>query len=172
MDIPIVDGVTRKKPMSDYTQSTPTYGPIRLEFEPPIRGERVEDDKTIKESWGVRDTPFKVEMDFKDVGSKSIGSITDTVIEKEMVRLDLRGGLKIAKVGTTELPCDFERDGVLYYSDDELAVPGTLICNFQSTVFSGSGYDEPETTANIWAEFNYTYRYTKSQEFEIQPRGE
>lgn len=169
MDIPIIDGETLKKPLSQYSQSTATYGPIQLTFKAPERGERVEDGQTIKEYWGVRDSPFKVEMRFTHVGSSSIGTIRKPKIEAGKVRLDLRGSLKIASVDGTELPCDFEKIGAYLFSkeDKEVKVPDELMCNFQSVSFS-----EPETKATIWTEFDYTYRYTKSQDFEIQPLPE
>lgn len=173
MDIPIIDGETRTKPISKYGQSSQTYGPIHLSFKPPVRGEKVEEGKTVKEYWGVNDQPFKVEMEFKHVGRSSIGAITDPKIEKGKVRLDLRDSLERASVGIVDLPCDFCMMGQpgcdapmpgYMFSNKSIDVPDELSCNFQSLGFSG-----PETTATIWAEYNYTYRYTNSQDFEIQP---
>jgi hypothetical protein len=172
MDIPIIDGVTFKKPQAEYGQSTPTYGPIRLNFEPPLRGERVEGGETITEHWGVRDHPFKVEMQFEHIGSSSIGSVTDPKINAEQIRLDLRDSLRLATVDGTELQCDFKGSDGYLISKEELEVPGELICSFQSIPFSNSNFDAPETTATIWAEFDYTYRYTRGQNFDVQPVGE
>jgi hypothetical protein len=173
MDIPIIDGETRKKPLSKYGQSSQTYGPIHLDFKPPVRGEKVEEGKTVKEHWGVRDQPFKVEMEFKHVGRSSIGAITDPKIEKGKVRLDLRDSLERGSVGGLDLPCEFcemgdpdcvaPMSGYLF-SNKSLEIPDELSCNFQARGFSG-----PEMTATIWAEYNYTYIYTNSQDFEIQP---
>lgn len=181
MDIPIIDGVTVRKPLSEYSQSTPTYGPIKLSFEPPLRGERIEGDKTIKEYWGVRDDPFKVEMEFKHVGSRSIGEITDPEIEKCDVKLDLRGSLERASIGGVYLPCDFcgggepdctDKERGYLFSNKTLDIPAKLTCNFYSPTFSDPQFEDPETVATIWAEFNYTYRYTKAQSFDIQPLNE
>ncbi len=177
MDIPIIDGVTLKTPLSQYSQSTATYGPIQLTFKPPERGERVEGGQTIKEYWGVRDSPFKVEMSFTHVGSSSIGNIRQPKIEASGVRLDLRGSLEIASVGEegdeTMLPCQFYvGDGDYLFSDRSIDIPDELMCNFQSVPFSDPSFDEPETSATIWTDFNYTYRYTNSQDFEIQPLPE
>lgn len=173
MDIPIIDGKTRTEPLSKYGQSSQTYGPIHLNFEPPVRGEKVEEGRTVKEHWGVRDQPFKVEMEFKHVGKSSIGAITDPKIEEGKVRLDLRGSLERGSVDETDLPCEFCRMGEddciapkseYMYSNKEIEIPDELSCNFQALGFTG-----PETTATIWVEYNYTYRYTNSQNFEIQP---
>lgn len=180
MDIPIIDGETLRRPLSEYSQSTPTYGPILLTFEPPYRGERVEDGQTIKEYWGVRDSSFNVEMKFTRVDTKSIGTIREPKVEAGMVKLDLRGSLEkayfVEEGVKTFLPCDFyEKEGYFFSNDrpekpplKEIKVPGELMCNFQSTVFT-EDYTEPETTATIWADFNYTYRYTNTQDFEVQP---
>jgi len=175
MDIPIIDGETLKKPLSEYSQSTATYGPILLTFELPPRGEHVEEGQTIKEYWGVRDTPFNVKMEFTHVGSKSIGTIREPKIEEDMVKLDLRGSLEIAYSVNEEgdklyLPCYFDvGTGGYLFSNKEIKVPGELMCNLQSTVFKDGEYEEPETRATIWAEFDYRYHYTNSQDFEIQP---
>lgn len=169
MNIPIIDGDTLKKPLSKYSQSTPTYGPIQLTFEPPVRGERVEDDKTIKEYWGVRDSPFKVEMEFTHVGSSSVGMIETPKIKAGKVKLDLRGSLKIAVVAGVELPCYFADNEGYLFSNKNITVPDELICNFQSVPFSDENYNGTEERATIWADFDYTYSYTNSQDFEIQP---
>jgi hypothetical protein len=170
MDIPIIDGDTLREPLSQYSQSTPTYGPIQLTFDPPVRGERVEDDKTIKEYWGVRDSPFKVDMKFTHVGSSSIGMIETPKIKAGKVKLDLRGSLKRAVVAGVELPCYFNADDEGYlFSNKDITVPDELMCNFQSVSFIDEHDNEPEVKATIWADFDYTYSYTNSQDFEIQP---
>jgi len=118
-------------------------------------------------------------MKFTRVDTRSIGTIREPKIEAGMVKLDLRGSLEKAYVVEegvkTFLPCDFyEGEGGYLFSNDkekplkQVKVPDELTCNFQSTVFT-EDYTEPETTASIWTEFNYTYRYTNSQEFEVQP---
>ncbi len=168
MDIPIIDGVTLDKPLTPYSQSTPTYGPIKTEFEMPARAEKVVDDKVVKEYWGVGTKPFKVSMKFTHIGSTSIGNIREPKIEAGKVVLDLRGSLEIGKVGEgddiTELPCDFESSGNVYISKDDLTIPSELVCSFQAVPF-----EDPETLATIWADFSYTYRYTVSEQFDIQP---
>lgn len=162
-DIPIIDGVTRKSPIATFSQSTSTYGPVTLEFEPPVGRETKEGSKVTKEYWIVGDRPFEVKMNFEHVGSSSVGSIQPVVISIGNVKLDLRGSLAIGQSGTTKLPCDFSEYGNLLFSDKDLEVPGELTCNFQS-----ASTVELETMATIWAEFNYTYKYIKIETFSIQ----
>jgi len=167
MDIPIVNSTTRKEPLSEYSESTATYGPIKLAFEPPVGRERVEQGRTVQEYFGVDTNPIRVKMKFTQTSSST------PEIEVGKVSLDLRGSLKKASVGGTPLPCDFcesseaaclgKKEGYLV-STKSVDIPGELVCNFQSVGFEG-----PETTATIWAEFNYTYSYSKYQRFEVQP---
>lgn len=164
MDIPIIDGVTRTRPMSKYRQSSQTYGPIHINFKPPIRGERIEDGNTIKEHWGVRDHSFKVVMEFKHVGRSDV----DPEIGEGAVRLEL-DGLKTSEVSGVDLCPAFEKIGDYYYSTRGISVPREMTCSFQSTVFGDSQPTEPEITAIIMANYTYTYSFMNSQDFEIQP---
>jgi len=168
MHIPIIDGTTRKRPMSAYSQSSATYGPIRLDYELIPRGETVVDGQSVNEYWGVNMTPFKVEMKFTHVGSMSIGTINQPQIWAGNIRVNVKNTL------TTPSQCDFiiedilsessGHSGYILLSQDDLNVPDELMCNFQSVPF-----DDPETTATIETQFFYKYRYTVSEEFEIQP---
>ncbi len=135
----------------------------------PARGQKIVDDRTIDLYWGVDTQPFRIEFDFTHVGSGSIGSIRDPIIEEGDIRLDLRDSLEIAYLNDDEkrqLKCDFSDNNGYLYSDEDVEVPGKLICNFQSLPF-----DEPETQATIWVDYVYTYKYTKSERFEINPIG-
>jgi len=168
MNIPIIDGTTRRQPLSRYSQSSATYGPIKLDFELIPRGETVVDGQTVEEYWGVGSNPFKVEMEFTHVGSSRIGTIDQPRISAGNIRVNMKDTL------TEGSPCDFALEdlhlesgghsGYILLSKEDLDVPDELMCNFQSAAF-----DEPETTATIEIEFFYKYRYTISEEFEIQP---
>jgi len=162
-DIPIVDGITRKEPIAEFSQSTSTYGPVTLTFEPPVGKERKQGSTTIKEYWIVGNNPFEIKMNFKHVGSSSVGSIQPINIAAGNVNLDLRGSLVIGQSDGIELSCDFSEYNNLLFSDKELEVPGTLTCNLQpaSTV-------ELETMATIWAEFSYNYKYINTEAFNVQ----
>jgi hypothetical protein len=181
MNIQIVDGTTRTSPLSPYSESTATYGPIAVSFEPPVGSTHVEGDQTIKDYWGIKDTPIKVKMKFTNIGSSSMGVIKDMQIDAGDIVLTL-GSLKRASVEdegvVTKLWCDFCEPGETFdskacpgttegymYSKEDLKVPGELTCNFQSLQFSS-----PEITGTIFARFEYTYKYTRTQVFDVQPR--
>ncbi len=165
-DVPVIDNTLKDNPSSEYSQSSATYGPIKLEFALPSRGEKVVDGKTVKEYWGTKGIPFTVKMSFEDVGSSSIGSVRDTVIEAGGINLDLRDSLSIATDSKGNiLNCDFIEDNGKLYSDEKLEVPDTMDCIFIPTDFS-----DPETTASIWAEYGYKYHYELSEQFELQPK--
>lgn len=177
MDLPIIDGETVRTPTSKYSQSTPTYGPIKLTFEAPERGEHKEDGKVVKDYWGVKGQPFEVRMKLTDVASSALKGSSPT-IKAGSIRLDLKNSLEraysVSKEGKkTMLPCDFcvggegdcpGTDSNYLYSNKTVKVPSELKCNFQSLSF-----DEPELLATIWADFSYTYQYTLVEELEVQP---
>jgi len=161
-NIPIVDGITRQTPLSTFSQSEATYGPILLEFESRIGRTRIEDGRTIKEYWSRMNEPFEVKMNFKHVGSSSIGTIKPVNITKGNVKLDLNNSL------VKRDPCNFEEKNSYLVSKKDILIPNTLICNF----INSSYFKEPESLAVINAEFNYTYEYIKTQTFTVKPMPE
>jgi len=158
VDIPIIDGVTRKEPMTEFTQSTPTYGPIVLEMEPPVGRERKEDSTIIKEHWVVGEIPFEMKFNFRHIGSSSVGIIKQPINISEG---DIALTLTDIERNT---PCpDF--DSALK-STKSVLIPGNedLICYFRPETVP-----DPEVSATIIAEFNYTYEYIRTETFTVQP---
>ena len=170
-DLPVVDGVTVRTASSKYSQSTPSYGPIRLDFEMPVRGEHKEGTQTVKEYWGVRDEPFEVVFKLTDVADSKLKDKTPIIAAGNLM-LDAKGSLARAD----GLPCDFCKpgetgcmgtDSKYLYLGKDAKVPSELRCSFRSYDFI-----EPETFATLWAQYNYTYGYTLTEKFEVQPVGE
>jgi len=162
-DLPVVDGVTLRKATSAYSESSPSYGPIRLDFNIPVRAEHVEGEQVVKEYWGVKGEPFEIIFSFTDVASQGYKASSVT-LSKNSVTLDTKGSLEL-KSG---LPCDFAASGAVYVSSAVVSkMPGQLRCSFVSNDFA-----EPEIFATLWASYTYKYRYTKTQTFEVQPLSE
>lgn len=159
--IPIIDGITFKRPPTSYKESSPTYGPILVEFEPPVGGTRIEDKKEIQEYWGVKDTPFQMKINFKHVGSSSVGKIIEPILIKS-------GNLKMSLLRLDiEKPCDtkFDLQGNFYVYKKDLKVPvDSIICNFKS-----KQSDDPWITGEIGIDFSYTYEFYNTQGFRVQP---
>jgi hypothetical protein len=161
LNIPIVDGVTRTIPTSKFSQSKPSYGPIVLEFEPSNCREREEYGKKIRECWGIANRPLEVVMEFKPIGSRYVGKIVEPInITNMSLKLPSNLDIKVPE----ELPCDFEQKGDKWYLNKIINVPSEVKCNFIVDQI-----DIPELIANIEAEFNYTYKFIRSQNFVIQP---
>lgn len=156
-NIPIIDGAYRTKPFSQFSQSSTSCGPIVLEFESKVGSERREDSKIIKEYWSRVNEPFEVKMNFKHVGSSSLGTIQPVNLTAGGVRLDLNNSLVKASG-----PCNFDDSLV---SNKNVLVPGALICNFVNS----SLFQEPEMTAVINAEFSYAYQFTRTEKFTVRP---
>jgi len=170
-DLPVVDGTTVRTASSKYSQSTASYGPVVLSFEMPARGTHKEDGKTVTDYWGVREEPFEVVMKLTDVAS-SKSKAKNLVLAKGSIMLDTKKSLQVAM----GIPCDFcmggekdcpGTDSTYLYSKADAKVPSELRCSFKSYDFT-----EPEALATLWAEYSYTYGYTLTEKFEVQPVGE
>jgi len=171
--IPIIDGTTRKTPLSRFTQSEPTFGPIQVDFVPPIGRETKQDNRIITEHFGVIDKPFKVEMNFRHVGSSSIGKIQKVIIGDdigESIKFDFKGTLKQAE-GFEDV-CNFP--GIVK-DTTPLSVPGELFCNLEVTQSASksrpfaSSTSLPEITGIITVDYNYDYQFIRSETIEVQP---
>jgi hypothetical protein len=154
-NIPIVDGVERTAPSTKYKESSPTYGPIQADFEPPVGMETIENNKVIKEYWGTEGQPFLLKVNFKDVASSTVGKAKKFTLPAGAVSLTLNN-----VQAASGLPCDFE-GGV---SKKEVKVPGSLFCNFIP-----SDLTQVEGTAVIGVNFDYTYEYEKSITLNVMP---
>jgi hypothetical protein len=162
-DLPVVDGVTLRKATSSYSESSPSYGPIRLDFDIPARSEHVEGKQVVKEYWGVKGEPFEIMFSFTDVASQDYKG-SSAALSVNSITFDTKGSLKLAP----GLPCDFAASGAVYVSSAEVKkMPGQLRCSFVSNDFA-----EPEIFATLWANYMYKYMYTKTQAFEVQPLSE
>jgi hypothetical protein len=153
-NIPIIDGTTRTKPMSKFSVSTPSYGPIVLSFELVPRRETKVDKTVIKEYWGVPNQPFEIKFSFEDIVKKG----RQVNITKGNIRLNITEPLREAP------PCDFERKDNLLLSNKDILVPEEIICYFNSSEIT-----QPEVTASIKAEFNYTYEFSRTETITVQP---
>ena len=72
VSIPVIDGETRKQPLTKLRQSGPSTGSVALDMDPSIEREIIVGDKTIKEYWAVGGSsplPFLTKFKFRHVGS-------------------------------------------------------------------------------------------------------
>ncbi|MEM5874659.1 MAG: hypothetical protein QW641_01885 [Candidatus Aenigmatarchaeota archaeon] len=60
--VPIIDGITVKRPSSSYREDDENFGYVHIEVSPPIGNIKVENDEVIKEYWGTVNQPFKIEF--------------------------------------------------------------------------------------------------------------
>ena len=152
--LPVVDGTTLRKATSAYSQSTPSYSPIRMDFQVPPRAQHKEGDTIVNEYWGVKGEPFEVSFSFTDVSSGKYKTINPTVPARGIV-LGMEG------LQRADLPCDFDTNLV---SSVDVKVPGKLRCSFVSTDFA-----EPEIFATLSASYTFNYAYAKTDTFNVQP---
>jgi hypothetical protein len=156
--IPVIDGVTRTAPLSKYYASDSSYGPIAVDFDPPVGLETIVDSSTVKEYWIVGTNPFQLKMNFESVVSAPAGKVLRVNITSGSVSLDSKGTM--GRVST--MPCDFDSS---YKSTKSVAVPGSLICNFQADLGG-----QPEMMATADVNFKYTYQIIGSEKFTVQPQ--
>jgi hypothetical protein len=161
-NIPIVDGITLTQPKGKYVASTPSYGPISVEFSPPVGRETKTGKQTVKEYWGVKGNAFEMKMSFKDVGDSSGIQKVPTTISANDITIKLES-LVVAE----NAPCSFEGSTSLT-AEEDLIVPvsgsKSLTCNFKSTDFR-----EAERLGTVQVSFNYVYKFLKSETFTIYP---
>jgi hypothetical protein len=160
-NIPIVDGVNRKEPKTKYKESSVSYSPIQIIFDPPVGKSIQEGDKMVKVYWGVDDQPFELGVNFKHVGSSTVGEIRPTKIQQGKLSIEL-DHLEVAP----DLRCDFEQSGNKLISKDEINVPGKRVCTLKPVFQPG---DQMEVTAFVDASFDFTYEFRKTQTFKIYP---
>jgi hypothetical protein len=163
-DIPLIDGVTRKQPVGEFSQSTASYGPVELTFEPPTGSSYKSGGETVQGYWGVMGRPFELKMEFEDVGSSSLGVVSPVNISKGSVKLELSDNIQKAEGYT----CHFEESGEYLVSTENVNLPKgrtELTCNFEMK----GEMTQPEVTAVVMAEFSYEYKYTLTEAFSIQP---
>ena len=158
-NIPIVDGVNRIEPKTTYRESSVPYAPIQLNFDPPVGKSKQEGDKLVKVYWGIKDQPFELGMNFKHVGSSTVGDIKPTIIDKGKVYLEL-DHLEVAP----NLRCDFDQEGNQLISKYNVTVPGKLLCTLKPTTF-----EQMEVTAFVDATFDFTYEFRRTQSFKVLP---
>ncbi len=152
--IPIIDGKTVTKPLSKFSQSKPTYGPIQLDIQPSLEKEIKVDNKVVKEYWGIIGRIFETKFRFSNVGTVQ-GQVKDVEIPIGYIRLNTMGTLDETP------PCDFPQIKAVSVSYD------TLICNFSPRATEQS---QPQYTAIIQVIYDYTYEYIKTETFVVQPR--
>lgn len=164
--MPIIDGVTRLTPLENnkFDQGKPTYGPILLEFEPPVGRITKKDSQEIKEYWGIIGKPFEVNMNFRYASDVSLKDPEPVKIAKNDIWLEL-GDLNIANIGGTPLHCDFKngistKDVVV---DADPKNTGKLVCSLQSDS------TQPEVGAKIGVNFSYNYRFVVTENFDVHP---
>jgi len=157
-NIPIIDQVTLKSPTLKYVSSSPSYGPIKVDFDPPIGRETKKGKQIVREYWGVKGSTFNMKMTFSDVGSSTTGTKLPTNISAKDMTVELTG-IHVAP----DLPCDFEGTKTLSPKEDVM-LGKDLSCNFVSNDFS-----EPEKLATIAVDFDYTYKYLRTETLTINP---
>ncbi|MBI2542803.1 MAG: hypothetical protein HYW24_01315 [Candidatus Aenigmarchaeota archaeon] len=185
VNIPIIDGVTKKEPTTQFKQSEPSVGPVVLDIEPSIERTIQVDDQTVKQYWGIggdNPLPFFTKFKFSHIGTVE-GRIKDVNITRTNVRFGVSGlqtasdsicsdfkGYDPAEIGSN--PSEFNIDGIKFsipeqmsqFSTKHVLVPfDTLFCTFLAD------QKTPEYAATISAYFAYKYEFIKSQEFAVQP---
>ena len=155
-DIPIVEDSTRT-PLSKFSQSSTSLGPITMEFEFPAQRETRVDNQVIKEYLVVGSNPFELKVKIKHVGT--VANVEPTKIEPNNIILDLRNNFR----KETSLRCDFDESGGKLYSTEEVEVPEELKCNLVFTLDPN-----PETLGSIWGEITYDYQFRRKETFTVK----
>lgn len=158
--IPVIDGVIKTEPEASFLVSEQKHGPVRVDFDFPIKRVRKEDNTEIVERWVVAGEPFETKITFKHTGT--LRDVQPINISGEMIKLGLNG-----ITYATSLPCDFNFSthnslkNILLLSTNERNL---LKCNFNAT---NTNY--PEYLAELSIEYNYTYTFIKRETLTVKP---
>lgn len=151
----IIDRSVKDKPSGTGGPAPVGYGPIRLDIQP-----SVEMGETSNGYWVGVDEPFELDFKFTDVG---------TVLNAEEVNLSL-GNVSLSYSSNLEIPNDLPCDFKDSLSTKSIKIIGdekhdVLICNFQAKQIVQS-----EELGWVEANYSYTYKYIKTETFDINPR--
>ncbi len=156
--IPVVDGRIKTEPESEFLVSEQKHGPVRVDFDFPIKRIRKEDDREIIERWVVAGEPFEVKFKFKHTGT--LRDVEPINITGDKIRIENKS-IEIIE------PCDFDittstskRDIILLSTRER----NLLKCNFNATETK-----YPEFLAELKLSYNYTYTFIKRETFTVKP---
>jgi hypothetical protein len=148
--IPILPEAQTEPRFVRFRQSNPSWGPIRLDIEPPIGRERVVDERVIREYWIMAGESFKLRLKFIHVGSGWVGKVRPVNIAWENIEMRWLGEM------VAEEDC--------YPSS--IAVPGDrteIICYLTAPT------EDVETVGIVGVQFGYEYKYIRTETFAVQP---
>ena len=153
--ITVWDGSSITKPKTTFTQSSPTDGPIVLEFSQPSSGTAKGSDVPYR-----KDVPFEMKITANNVGS---GSIAPQVIASGRLNVQ-KENLRVAVAEGEKLHCDFNEAGSILISSKTATLPAAYTCYLvASDIFNGY------KTYTLSASFSYTYEYKYSETFTVIP---
>ncbi|MFH7882552.1 MAG: hypothetical protein QW140_02435, partial [Candidatus Aenigmatarchaeota archaeon] len=155
--IPVIDGIIKTEPESSFLVSEQKHGPVRVDFDFPIKRVRREDSREIVERWVVAGEPFETKITFKHTGT--LRDVQPINISNNTIKIEVK------ELNRTSI-CDF---GVNNFSLKNIVLLSTsernlLKCNFNATK---TGY--PEYLAELSIEYNYTYSFIKRETFTVKP---
>lgn len=155
--IPVIDGIIKTEPESSFLISEQKHGPVRVDFDFPIKRVRKEDNREIVERWVVAGEPFETKITFKHTGT--LGNVQPINISNDSIKIELK---EIERIS----PCDFGENNfslknIVLLSPSERNL---LKCNFNATDTS-----YPEYLAELSIEYNYTYTFIKRETFTVKP---
>ncbi len=105
--VPVIDGETRKQPLTKLKQSEPSPGPISLDINPSIEREVVVDDKIVRDNWAVGgDSPLPFLTKFKFAHLGTLAKVKDVNITLASLRLKVNG---LDQEGVCDF-CDITQD--------------------------------------------------------------
>lgn len=171
--IPIIDPNFKKEPSSKFSQSDSTKGPIVFDIMPSLEREKIVDDKTIKEYWGVVGTSFQTKFVMKKIVSE--GTLKDILPPtREFSDCKSKSGncinIQLTNLEIGDGICNFvhpQTDKTKGMADKIVNEKNnTLICSFKPITQGGFA---PEFTSSITIQYNYEYEIVRKQNFVVYP---
>lgn len=162
--LPVIDTSQETQPITQYTISDPSVGPISADFDPPIgRTTQNSNNQPVQEYWGAKGDSFEIKTHFNLVASNTIGTIVPVTLKTGHVKLQL-GGISV----DSSRRCDFSGSTGTISSTFDVTASGdtnTLVCSFRASSFS-----TPEKIVSVDALFDYTMQIFRSATVMVTPQ--
>jgi hypothetical protein len=158
--MPIIPPIQAEPMYIKFRQTDPTFGPVRLEIEPPVGREKIVDDRVVREHWVVGGEVFEVKLRFTHIG-RVPAKILPTNISRERISIRVSPNLREPLVEPKGMHCIKTE---LYPASIEVPPTGEMSCYLNSSLV------ETESMGEVDVRFGYTYSYLRTQGFVVRER--
>jgi hypothetical protein len=160
--IPIIDGTSLRRPLNQFTDGQPSFGPVKIEYQPPIGATSRQGDRVVNEYWAVSRIPATVKLVLSHIGTvPNVQTIQFTNIEIKSSLPQVSG--EMAKDSSCPTSGKF---GKIPFDNVQLRTGRTLTYSCQ---FVYDLVDRASANIDLTTAFSYLYTFTRTETFSVIP---